>query len=117
MTKAILESGHLKETDGHYVLTGSFSTFAIPATLQDSLMARLDRLVTAKGMAQYAAVIGRQFTYPLLQTVSQLDDSHLAAGVRTGWSKRRLSTNEGYHHRQRIPLSMRSFRMPRMRPC
>ncbi len=53
MTKAILESGHLKEVDGHYELTGSFSTFAIPATLQDSLMARLDRLVTAKGVAQY----------------------------------------------------------------
>ena len=35
MTKAILESGHLKDTDGHYALTGSLSTFAIPATLQD----------------------------------------------------------------------------------
>src|SRR5215467_185488 len=63
MTKAIIEAGHLKETDGHYELTGSFSTFAIPATLQDSLMARLDRLVTAKAVAQYAAVIGRQFAY------------------------------------------------------
>ena len=81
MTKAILESGHLKEVDGHYELTGSFSTFAIPATLQDSLMARLDRLVTAKAVAQYAAVIGRQFAYDVLSTVSQLDDSHLAAGV------------------------------------
>ena len=54
MTKAILESGHLHEVDGHYELIGSFSTFAIPATLQDSLMARLDRLVTAKGVAQWA---------------------------------------------------------------
>src|SRR5207248_3058507 len=77
MTKAILESGYLKETDGHYELTGSFSTFAIPATLQDSLMARLDRLVTAKGIAQYAAVIGRQFPYDLLQAVSQLDEAML----------------------------------------
>jgi predicted ATPase len=72
MTKAILESGYLKETDGHYELVGSLSTFAIPATLQDSLMARLDRLVTAKAVAQYAAVIGRQFSYALLQAVSQL---------------------------------------------
>src|SRR5437870_1015903 len=77
MTKAILESGHLKEVDEHYELTGSFSTFAIPATLQDSLMARLDRLVTAKAVAQYAAVIGRQFAYDLLSTVSQLDDTTL----------------------------------------
>src|SRR5262245_52026501 len=73
LTKAILESGQLKAVDGHYELVGSFSTFAIPATLQDSLMARLDRLVTAKGLAQLAAVIGRQFAYDLLQAVSQLD--------------------------------------------
>ena len=77
ITKAILESGHLKAVNDHYELTGALSTFAIPTTLQDSLMARLDRLVTAKGMAQYAAVIGRQFTYPLLQTVSQLDAATL----------------------------------------
>jgi class 3 adenylate cyclase/predicted ATPase len=74
LTKAILESGQLKAVDGHYELIGSFSTFAIPTTLQDSLMARLDRLVTAKAVAQYAAVIGRQFAYDLLSMVSQLDD-------------------------------------------
>src|SRR5439155_22888284 len=50
MTKAILESGHLKEVNGHYDLIGSFSTFAIPATLQDSLLARLDRLCTVKNI-------------------------------------------------------------------
>ena len=73
MTKAILESGQLKAVDGHYELTESFATFAIPATLHDSLMSRLDRLVTAKAVAQYAAVIGRQFSYALLQAISQLD--------------------------------------------
>jgi predicted ATPase len=77
MTKAVLESGVLKEVHGHYELTGSFSTFAIPATLQDSLMARLDRLISAKGIAQLAAVIGRQFAYDLLSMVSQLDDTTL----------------------------------------
>jgi len=77
MTKAILESDYLKDVDGHYALTGSFSTFAIPATLHDSLMARLDRLVTAKAVAQYAAVIGRQFAYDLLSMVSQLDAATL----------------------------------------
>ena len=40
-------------------------------------MARLDRLVTAKAVAQYAAVIGRQFPYALLQAVSQLDETTL----------------------------------------
>jgi class 3 adenylate cyclase/tetratricopeptide (TPR) repeat protein len=77
MTKALLESGYLKETDGHYELIGSFSTFAIPATLQDALMARLDRLVTAKGVAQMGATIGRQFAYDLLQAISQLDATTL----------------------------------------
>ena len=55
LTKAVVESGQLKDVDGHYELTGSLSTFAIPATLQDSLMARLDRLVTAKVIAQLGA--------------------------------------------------------------
>ena len=40
-------------------------------------MARLDRLVTAKAVAQYGAVIGRQFAYDLLQAVSQLDEATL----------------------------------------
>jgi class 3 adenylate cyclase/tetratricopeptide (TPR) repeat protein len=82
LTKAILESGQLKALDGHYELTGSLSTFAIPATLQDSLMARLDRLVTAKAVAQYAAVIGRQFSYDLLHAVSQVDKAMLQHELR-----------------------------------
>jgi class 3 adenylate cyclase/predicted ATPase len=77
ITKSLLESGQLKAVDGHYELVGSSTTLTIPATLQDSLMARLDRLVTAKGIAQLAAVIGRQFAYPLLHTVSQVDEMTL----------------------------------------
>jgi len=77
MTKAILESGQLKALDGHYELVGALSTLTIPATLQDSLMARLDRLVTAKGIAQIGAIIGRQFAYDLLQAVSQVDEMML----------------------------------------
>src|SRR5262249_15818641 len=82
LTKAILESGQLEAIDGHYELMGSFSTVAIPATLQDSLMARLDRLVTAKGVAQMGATIGRQFAYDLLQAVSQLDEVMLQHELR-----------------------------------
>src|SRR5262249_40288986 len=73
ITKSLLESGQLKEVEDHYELTEPFSTFTIPATLQDSLMARLDRLVTAKGIAQIGATIGRQFSYVLLQAVAPLD--------------------------------------------
>ena len=74
ITKAILESGQLKALDDRYEPTGAFAAFAIPATLHDSLMARLDRLVTAKAVAQYGAVIGRQFAYELLHVVSQVDE-------------------------------------------
>src|SRR6266705_2322252 len=74
MTKAILESGQLKALDGHYELAGSLHALVIPATLQDSLMARLVRLMTAKVIAQLGATIGRQFSYALLQAVSQLNE-------------------------------------------
>ena len=113
LTKAILESGQLTAVDGHYELTGSFSTLAIPATLQDSLMARLDRLVTAKAVAQYAAVIGRQFAYDLLRR-SHNWTTPPYSGSWDGWSRRRLCTNAVCHHKRPIPLSMPSFRMLRM---
>src|SRR5262249_4686289 len=77
MTKAILESGQLTAVDGYYELTGSLSTLAIPTTLQDSLMARLDRLMTGKVIAQLGAPIGRQFSYALPQAVSQLNERTL----------------------------------------
>jgi predicted ATPase len=73
LTKALLESGHLKDVDGRDELTGTLPALAIPATLHDSLMARLDRLMTGKVIAQLGATIGRQFSYELLQKVSQLD--------------------------------------------
>jgi class 3 adenylate cyclase/tetratricopeptide (TPR) repeat protein len=77
LTKAVLESGYLQEANGHYELTGTLPALAIPATLQDTLMARLDRLVTAKGVAQMGATIGRQFSYALLHAVAQLDEPTL----------------------------------------
>jgi class 3 adenylate cyclase/predicted ATPase len=77
ITKSLLESGQLKALDGHYELTKPFSTSTIPATLQDSLMARLDRLMTGKVIAQLGATIGRQFSYALLQAVAQRNDRTL----------------------------------------
>src|SRR5262249_20335587 len=77
ITKAVLESGYLQEVNGQYTLIGTLPSFAIPATLQDSLMARLDHLVTTKRIAQLAEVIGRQFPYELLLAVSQVDASTL----------------------------------------
>ena len=76
-TEMVLESGHLNEVDGHYELIGSLPALAVPSTIQDSLMARLERLISAKGIAQLGATIGRRFTYELLEAVSQLDDATL----------------------------------------
>jgi len=60
ITKNILESGLLVESEGSYVLSGPLPPLAIPSTLQDSLMARLDRLDGAKEIAQVGAAIGRE---------------------------------------------------------
>ena len=60
-TKMVLESGLLQEREGSYVLAGPLPPLAIPATLYDTLMARLDRLGPAKQVAQLGAVLGREF--------------------------------------------------------
>jgi len=77
LTKMVLESGLLREQEGYYELTGSLPPLAIPTTLQDSLMARLDRLGTVKEVAQLGATLGREFTYELLHAVSPLDEATL----------------------------------------
>ncbi|RMF92199.1 MAG: adenylate cyclase [Nitrospinota bacterium] len=77
LTKMVLESGLVREDGAQYVLTGPLPPLAIPTTLHDSLMARLDRLAAVKGIAQLGATIGRQFSYTLLQTVSPLEETAL----------------------------------------
>jgi class 3 adenylate cyclase/tetratricopeptide (TPR) repeat protein len=73
LTKTVLASGLLEDAPSGYppgfVLRGPLSALAIPATLQDSLMARLDRLAPAKEVAQVAAVIGREFGHRLIAEV------------------------------------------------
>ena len=73
ITKMVLESGLLRDRDDGYELTAPLGSLAVPATLHDSLMARLDRLAEAKPVAQLAATIGREFSYELLQAVSPLE--------------------------------------------
>jgi class 3 adenylate cyclase/predicted ATPase len=77
LTKMVLESGVLREHDGRYALAEPLTAVAIPSTLQDSLMARLDRLTTAKSVAQLGATLGRTFSYEVLQAVSPLDETTL----------------------------------------
>jgi class 3 adenylate cyclase/tetratricopeptide (TPR) repeat protein len=74
LTKAVLEAGVLVEHAGGYRLDGPLPPFAIPATLHDSLMARLDRLVSVKEIAQIGAAIGREFSYSLIRAVIARDE-------------------------------------------
>jgi len=69
LTKAMAEPGVARGVE------------AIPATLADSLMSRLDRLSTAKEVAQRAAVLGREFAYPLLAATAGLDEAALRQGL------------------------------------
>jgi tetratricopeptide (TPR) repeat protein len=74
LSRAILEAGILVEHAGGYRLDGPLPPLAIPATLQDSLMARLDRLVSVKEIAQIGAAIGREFSYPWIRAVVARDE-------------------------------------------
>jgi class 3 adenylate cyclase/predicted ATPase len=76
-TKTILESGLLTEHLDQYILSGPLPEVAVPATLHDSLMARLDRLGPVKEVAQTAAALGREFSYDLLAAVSPLSFEEL----------------------------------------
>jgi class 3 adenylate cyclase/tetratricopeptide (TPR) repeat protein len=81
LTQMVLESGLLQEREAHYELPGPLPPLAIPSTLQDALLARLDRLAAAKGVAQLGATIGRTFAYDLLQAVTTLDGTTLQGAL------------------------------------
>ena len=77
MTKAVLSSGVLRADGDRYVLTGPLSEVSIPASLHESLMARLDRLPTLREVAQMGAVLGRDFAYEMLRAITALDEPRL----------------------------------------
>ena len=77
LTKAVLEGDILvKDADG-YRLDGPLPPLAIPATLQASLMARLDRLAPVKEISQIGAAIGREFSYSLMRELVGRDETAL----------------------------------------
>jgi len=82
LTKMMLESGVLREQEDGYALTGPLPPLAIPTTLHDALMARLDRLAPVKTVAQLGATLGRTFPYDLLHAVAPFEDATLQTGLR-----------------------------------
>jgi predicted ATPase/DNA-binding winged helix-turn-helix (wHTH) protein/class 3 adenylate cyclase len=81
LTKSVLESGLLREENDRYVLDYPLQPLAIPMTLHASLMARLDRLVSVRHVAQIGAAIGRKFSYTLMSAVSRLPEDELQAAL------------------------------------
>jgi tetratricopeptide (TPR) repeat protein len=82
LTKSLLESGLLAEGAQRYERADPLPALAIPATLRDSLMARLDRLGPAKGVAQIASVLGREFPFELLDAVASEDAETLEGALQ-----------------------------------
>ena len=82
LTKNRSRIGLLIEDSDRYRLNGPLPPLAIPSTLQDSLMARLDRLGAVKEIAQIGAAIGREFSYPLLHAVVGHDEPTLRGRTR-----------------------------------
>jgi class 3 adenylate cyclase/predicted ATPase len=97
LTKSLLEGGLLREEAGGYAL-------AIPSSLQDALMARLDRLSGAKLVAQTAAIIGREFSYELLRAVTSISEDELRGALR------RLSESELIFQRGEPPQARYTFK-------
>ncbi len=81
LTKMVIEAGMVVEKDGRYVSVGPVGTLAIPATLQDSLVARLDRLSSEKLIAQVGATIGREFGYDVVAAAAPCDEPTLRAAL------------------------------------
>jgi class 3 adenylate cyclase/predicted ATPase len=81
LTKTVIESDFLTERDGRYVLTGPWHQLAIPATLTDSLMARLDRMGPFKRIAQIGGTIGREFSYELLSAIADTPTGQIDAAL------------------------------------
>lgn len=77
LTKALLESGGLVAGESGLELAEAADSLALPATLRDSLSARLDRLGEGKRIAQVAAVVGRSFTLELLARVIEVPPESL----------------------------------------
>jgi predicted ATPase len=104
LTKTVLESGLLRESNGRYLLEHPLPPLAIPNTLHASLMARLDRLAPVREVAQIGAVVGRDFSYELLNAVAGFSQERLEEALG------RLVRSELVFCRGEIPHSIYTFK-------
>jgi predicted ATPase len=104
LTQTVLESGLLEDRGDRFALSGPLPPLAIPATLHDSLMARLDRLAPVREVAQIGATIGREFSYRLLAALSPLEETALQEALSN------LVGSELVFRRGTIPDATYSFK-------
>jgi predicted ATPase len=104
LTKTVLEAGILVEDADGYRLNGPLPPLAIPATLQDSLMSRLDRLAPVREIGQIGAAIGRDFSYSLLRAVAGRDETALTHALA------QLEQAELVFRRGELPDAFYSFK-------
>ncbi len=79
ITRAVIESGALVEGEHSWQRVGGPASEAVPASMEASLMARIDRLGDARALFQLGAVLGREFSHPLLLAVSDLPEAVMQA--------------------------------------
>jgi len=104
LSKTVLESGILVQEANAVRLDGELPPLAVPATLQDSLMARLDRLALVKEIAQIGAVVGREFSYSLLSSLAERDETSLKSALA------QLEDAELIYRRGEPPQALYSFK-------
>lgn len=81
LTKAVLESNLIIDLGDRYDYSGSVNKLTIPNTLRDSLMARLDRLIPVKEIAQIGACLGREFSHELVSAISPMSEAQLTEAL------------------------------------
>jgi tetratricopeptide (TPR) repeat protein len=104
VTKAVAEAGRLADVQDQDKVSGPLPVVTIPTTLHEALLARLDRLGSAKGVAQLGATLGHQFAYALLRAVAPLEDAPLQRDLTT------LVAAELLYQRGQPPRSVYTFK-------
>lgn len=104
LTKVVLESGLMRDTGECFTCNGPLPPLAIPSSLHESLMARLDRMAPVKELIQLGAVIGREFSHQLIERLSSMPASQLEAALG------QLVTSELIFKRGKTPDIVYSFK-------
>jgi len=116
LTKSVIESGVITDAGDRYAVAGPVVPFAIPMSLQASLLARLDRLAPTREVAQIGAALGRSFSHELIGAVAQMPrkrvDDALAQLVNA-----ELIFRRGTPPNAEYTFSTRSYRMPPTALC